>query len=91
MIQFRSLLIVLGVALVACAAPMTAMPSVPTQAPQKEHPPYPATVTAIALSSSAATCTTTTAAPPDKFRADDPAKWAAATGKPKLIEFFAYW
>jgi hypothetical protein len=95
MIQFRSLLIVLGVALVACAAPATLSPTqspvTPTLPPAKEHPPYPATVTAIALSSSAATCATTNAAPPDRFRADDPAKWAAATGKPKLIEFFAYW
>jgi hypothetical protein len=39
---------------------------------------------------SAASCTTTNAAPPDKFRADDPAK-LDANNKPKLVEFFAYW
>ncbi len=82
-------LCVIGV-LAACTAPATP-PSTPTQAPPKEHPPSPTTVTTTASSSSAATCATTNAAPLDKFRADDPAKWAMATGKPKLIEFFAYW
>jgi uncharacterized lipoprotein YajG len=76
-----------AVALAACATPAT-----PTAAPT----PVPAASSAVSSVASstparAASCTTTDAAPPDKFRSDDPAKLDANNTKPKLVEFFAYW
>ncbi len=87
------LLLLTVVALAACAAPATPIP--PTQVLVAPKPTIassaPASSSASSVASSTANCATTDAAPLDKFRADDPAKFAAATGKPKLVEFFAYW
>jgi hypothetical protein len=71
-------------ALAACATPAT-----PTAAPT----PASSAASSVASSApaSAASCTTTDAAPPDKFRSDDPAKLDVNNTKPKLVEFFAYW
>jgi len=85
---------ILVMTLVACATPatptVTLVPptatSIPAVKPAATNAPAPTQ----AAAASAASCATTNAAPPDKFRSDDPKK-LEASAKPKLVEFFAYW
>ncbi len=81
------------IGLAACAS--TTSPPVSPIGPAPTQPSVIETATTaptnVPVASGASSCTTANAAPPDKFRADDPAKFAAASGKPKLVEFFAYW
>ena len=81
-------LVGLLVALAACATPATPT-ATPTSASIK--PTVASVSSASSMASGTVSCTTTDAAPLDKFRADEPTKFAAKTGKPKLVEFFAYW
>lgn len=90
--RLRFLLVFVVIALVACATP--AAPA--TQPPATIAPttsPVSATIAPVptqATASNPASCATTNAAPPDKFRSDDPKK-LEASAKPKLVEFFAFW